>query len=85
MKKILFYVLCVLTAISAVCASYVIIDYMKYNSSIQEEKIEKIETEIDDVDKQIEEENKKVDDFKKENSEKVGKLELWEKEIEKVE
>lgn len=84
MKRILFIVLCVLTSISVLCTCYVIIDYMRYNTSRQYKYIETIEEEIDEVDSQIDEVNKKKDEFEKENSEKVGKLELWQKELEKV-
>lgn len=85
MKNILFKILCVVTALSVICTCYVIIDYMRYNNSKQYEYIETVEEEIDEVNSKIDNINDKKEEFEKENSEKVGKLELWQKELEKVE
>ena len=84
MKNILFKVLCVLTSLSVLCTCYVIIDYMRYDTSRQYKYVETIEEEIDGVETKIDDVNKKKEEFEKENSEKVGKLELWQKELEKV-
>ena len=84
MKNILFKVLCVLTSLSVLCTCYVIIDYMRYDTSRQYKYVETIEEEIDGVETKIDDVNKKKEEFEKENSEKVGKLELWKKELEKV-
>lgn len=84
MKKILFRTLCVLTVLSVLCTCYVIFDYYIYSTRDTENKIDKLNNDIEDTQKKIDEEKEKKEKFILDNKEKAGKLEVWQKELEKV-
>ena len=84
MKNILFRTLCVLTILSVLCTSYVIYDYYTYETNSKEKSINKLNNDIKDTEKKIDKAKDKKDNFISNNKDKVGKLEIWQKELEKV-
>ena len=85
MKKFMFRTLCVLTALSVLCTCYVIYDYLTYSTNSVEKNINKLNDDIDNVQDSIDKAQEKKDNFSIENKEKSGLLEVWQKELEKVE
>ena len=84
MKKVLFGGLCVLTALSVLCTIYIIFDYISYSTAQTEEKISGIEKKTKEIQKNIDNANIEKQEFLENNKEKVGMLDLWEEEKERI-